>query len=74
MTEREGSDARCLHVDSFRRFTPEQRAAWIEQERDDERRRRAFLREAEARLRQRSKTGRDHERSIVFEWLARWPV
>jgi hypothetical protein len=36
--------------DSFERFTPEQRAAWIDQEREHERWRRAFLREAEARL------------------------
>jgi hypothetical protein len=72
MSEREGSDTRCLHVDSFQRFTPEQRAAWIGLEREDERRRRAFLREAEERLSQRSKIGREHERSIVFEWLARW--
>jgi hypothetical protein len=72
MSERQGLDARRWHVDSFQRFTPEQRAAWIGQEREEERHRRAFLREAEARLGRRSKIGREHERSIVFEWLARW--
>ena len=69
---REGSDIRRLHVDSFRRFTPAQRAAWIDQGREDERRTRAFLREAEERLSQRSKIGREQEQPIVFEWLARW--
>jgi hypothetical protein len=69
MTERGISDTRCAPVDSFQRFTPEQRAAWIDQERDDEHRRRAFVREAEARLSRRSKIGREHERSILFELI-----
>jgi hypothetical protein len=72
MGEREGSDARRLDADSFQRFTPEQRAAWIGQEREEERHRRAFLREAEERLSQRSKVGREQERPAVFEFLARW--
>jgi hypothetical protein len=72
MSEQEGSDTQCLHVDSFQRFTPEQRAAWIDLEREDERRRRAFLREAEQSLSQRPKIGCEQERSMVFEWLARW--
>jgi hypothetical protein len=71
MSGREGSDTRRLHVDSFKRFTPQQRAAWIDQEREDERLGRTFLQEAEERLSQRSKIGREQERSIVFEWLAR---
>jgi hypothetical protein len=69
MSKREGSDARCLHVDSFQRFTSEQRAAFIDQEPEDERQRRAFLREAEARLSRRSKIGRERERSMVFEMI-----
>jgi hypothetical protein len=59
----------CPPVDSFERFTPEQRAAWIGQEREHERWRRAFLRESEARLSRRSKIGREHERRIVFELI-----
>jgi hypothetical protein len=69
MTERGISNTRCSPVDSFQRFTPKQRAAWIDLEREDERRRRAFVREAEARLSRRSKLGRKHERSILFELL-----
>jgi hypothetical protein len=71
MSGREGSDTRRLHVDAFQRFTPRQRAAWIEQEREDERLRGVFRREPE-QLSQRSKIGRKQERSIVSGWLARW--
>jgi hypothetical protein len=70
MSERELSYVcGCPPVDSFERFTPEQRAAWIDQEREHERWRRAFLRESEARLRRRAKMGREHERCVVFELI-----
>jgi hypothetical protein len=64
VSEREGSDVRSLYVDSFQRFTPQQRTAWIGQEREDEHRI-AFLQKAEERLSQQ-------RRSIVFGRLARW--
>jgi hypothetical protein len=67
MTEREGSDTRRLHVDPFQRFTPQQRAAWIAQGRENERRRRALMREAGAS--RRAKIGRERERSILFELI-----
>jgi hypothetical protein len=54
-------------VDSFERFTPEQRAASIDQEREHERWRRAFLRESEARLRRWAKIAREYERRVVSE-------
>jgi hypothetical protein len=59
----------CAHVDSFERFTPEQRAAWIDQEREHEQWKRAFLRDSEARLSRRAKIGGEHERCVVFELI-----
>jgi hypothetical protein len=67
MTEREGSDTRRLSVDPFQRFTPQQRAAWIDQGREDERRTRALVPEAEAS--RRPKIGPERERSILFELI-----